>query len=122
LSFVVGLRGNAPRASALCWEVAQLLASRRGDIASKTRHVQRMSCLAGCQLSDRQVHGTGLVWSGVERRTQTLPSNNWSGLPLGEDRCDVTYPTVPDIVCVLRVGHGGNHESSPADDDTYDWS
>ena len=114
--------GTCPSCHQETLTVFTVAASRRRDIASKTRHVQRMSCLAGCQLSDRQVHGTGLVWSGVERRTQTPRYDHWSGLPLGEDRCDVTHPTVPDVACVLRVGHGGGHESSPTDDDAYEWS
>ena len=41
---------------------------------------------------------------------------------LGEDRCDVPHPTIPDVVCVLRVGHGGNHQSAPTGGHTYEWA
>ena len=90
--------------------VSSTAASRRGDPVSKTRFVHRVNCTAECGLSDRQVHGAGLVWSG-DRVPAASRRPLWD-LLLGEDRCDVAHPTLPDTYCSLRVGHGGWHRRS----------
>jgi hypothetical protein len=101
--------------------VSTVAASRLGDPTSKTQVVHRVSCVAGCRLSERQVHDAGLMWSGDQRK-QASPSDPGGTLPLGEDRCDVRHPAIPDAACVLHVGHGSDHQSTATSADAHQWA
>ncbi len=40
---------------------------------------------------------------------------------LGDDKCDVSHPSIPYLRCALRVGHGSRHAGSSRDGDSHAW-
>ena len=56
--------------------------------------------------------------AGPEAATASLP-----GGELGDDdRCEISHPSLPEIRCVMPVGHGGPHRSSTQADEGYEWN
>ena len=40
---------------------------------------------------------------------------------LGDDKCDVSHPSIPNVRCALRVGHGSRHAGSTREGEGHAW-
>ena len=56
--------------------------------------------------------------AGSEAATASPPDGE-SG---DDDRCEISHPSLPEIRCVMHVGHGGPHRSSTQADEGYEWN
>ena len=39
----------------------------------------------------------------------------------GDDKCDVSHPSIPYLLCALHVGHGSRHAGSTREGEGHAW-